>query len=1066
AIETVGGLVLVRQGTYHESLRMFPGVSVESTDGPAVTTIDATGKPCITAACVPSTVNLTCSAVVYGSGATTADRLAGFRITGGAGLFRDFGSAVPPNAVTGGGIFVFNSSPTITNNQIVGNVLSNAGTKNFWGGGIYLRGINAATPITPVITNNLIQNNVANPPAGQNANSPSFGLGGGVYVGNYSAPLFQGNTLSTNRAGDATRANQFGNGGGLTVYDIDPVQIPRITGNVLRGNIAGDFGGGIIFGQFYSGTMYFPTRADVENNVLESNEAGAFGGGIQTNTTLARLRSNTIADNRSVYGGGVTLGKSGSPTAQATLVNNLIVFNTATGASGGGGLAVYNATPIVRYNDLFGNLPDQVDGPPYIGQNGNISLDPLFVDYVLPGRDFHLTATSPVIDQGENAQAPITDFDGRPRVQDGNGDGQARIDLGAFEFGNTDTDGDGIPDDGDSSGSTTDRPCASGQTTGCDDNCRTVANPSQLDTDGDGQGNSCDGDDDNDGVGDGSDNCPLAANASQVNADGDALGDACDPCPNDAANDADGDGACGNVDNCASVPNPAQTDTDHDGLGDACDPDDDNDGRVDGSDNCPLVANASQANADGDAAGDACDTCTDTDADGFGNPGFSANTCTTDNCPTLANPSQLDTDGDGQGNACDGDDDNDGVVDVSDNCPLVANSLQADADADGVGDACDPCPSDTTNDADGDGRCSASDNCPTVANPGQQDGDADGVGDACDTCPSDATNDADGDLRCQNVDNCPTTFNAAQRDIDADGIGDLCDDCPTVSNPAQTDTDGDGAGDACDCRPGDPTARRPADVPGLAGLRSGPATIVLSWAPAAGAEAYSVSRGSLSTRGAGHYGSCLANGLSGTSFNDSAVPQLGDGFFYLVQAQSFDCGLGPLGYTSAEVERSNTDAGACQGQAVANAHATSESTVFGTRTGSFANTLTSDDSVEALKEVLTTSGSQTTRFSRLEHRWTFSVPAGSRVELHVEGFRTTSPDGDNFRFEYSTDGTNFTDSGLASLPFSDDDLDRVAILPPTLFGNVVIRVVDTDRTAGHRDLDTVSIDEIWIRSLP
>jgi hypothetical protein len=96
-------------------------------------------------------------------------------------------------------------------------------------------------------------------------------------------------------------------------------------------------------------------------------------------------------------------------------------------------------------------------------------------------------------------------------------------------------------------------------------------------------------------------------------------------------------------------------------------------------DNRPLVANAGQQNADGDATGDACDPCTDTDGDGFGNPGFAANSCAVDNCPTIANATQTDGDGDAFGNACD-------------NCPLVANPSQDDADNDNVGDACDTDP--------------------------------------------------------------------------------------------------------------------------------------------------------------------------------------------------------------------------------------------------------------------------------------------------------------------------------------------------------------------------------------
>jgi hypothetical protein len=164
--------------------------------------------------------------------------------------------------------------------------------------------------------------------------------------------------------------------------------------------------------------------------------------------------------------------------------------------------------------------------------------------------------------------------------------------------------------------------------------------------------------------------------------------------------DTDLDGIDNADDNCPNVANPDQADADHDHRGDACDPCTDTDGDGFGDpgfpantcpvDNCPTVSNPTQADADGDGIGDACDTCTDTDGDGFGNPGFSANTCALDNCPTVPNPDQLDTDGDGLGNACDPDDDNDGVPDVSDNCPLVYNPDQADFDRDGIGDACDP----------------------------------------------------------------------------------------------------------------------------------------------------------------------------------------------------------------------------------------------------------------------------------------------------------------------------------------------------------------------------------------
>lgn len=58
--------------------------------------------------------------------------------------------------------------------------------------------------------------------------------------------------------------------------------------------------------------------------------------------------------------------------------------------------------------------------------------------------------------------------------------------------GATDSDSDGIFDDGDGSGLVGDAPCA-GETVGCDDNCPSISNPSQIDDDVNGIGDCCDG---------------------------------------------------------------------------------------------------------------------------------------------------------------------------------------------------------------------------------------------------------------------------------------------------------------------------------------------------------------------------------------------------------------------------------------------------------------------------------------------------------------------------------------------------------------------------------------------
>ena len=88
----------------------------------------------------------------------------------------------------------------------------------------------------------------------------------------------------------------------------------------------------------------------------------------------------------------------------------------------------------------------------------------------------------------------------------------------------TDTDGDGIWDDGDESGQI-DNFCVDGGTSNCDDNCTDVDNADQTDTDRDGFGNACDDDDDDDGMPDVYE----------------ALYDGLDPLINDADEDLDHD---------------------------------------------------------------------------------------------------------------------------------------------------------------------------------------------------------------------------------------------------------------------------------------------------------------------------------------------------------------------------------------------------------------------------------------------------------------------------------------------------------------------------------------------
>jgi hypothetical protein len=130
--------------------------------------------------------------------------------------------------------------------------------------------------------------------------------------------------------------------------------------------------------------------------------------------------------------------------------------------------------------------------------------------------------------------------------------------------GVVDSDGDGIPDDGDDSGVVGDKPCADGETDDCDDNCKDSANPDQANSDG--------GTPEDDTRGDVCDNCPFDPNPGQEDGDRDGAGDACDNCPLDCTP------FLPPLDNCKNAPEvlvpgelPVQPDDDSDGVGNKCD---------------------------------------------------------------------------------------------------------------------------------------------------------------------------------------------------------------------------------------------------------------------------------------------------------------------------------------------------------------------------------------------------------------------------------------------------------------------------------------------------------------
>jgi len=168
--------------------------------------------------------------------------------------------------------------------------------------------------------------------------------------------------------------------------------------------------------------------------------------------------SNCIASN----GGGV----SGIANNHGYIRNSLLVGNLATGYGGGAYYAsVYNTTLVgnrcsggygggVWFGSLFNSIAwgnvnmngetDDTQGSDanyscaasLLSMNGCINVPPRFVDEA--NGNYRLRSDSPCVDKGNNTYAPeLPDMDGNARCRDGDGNGVAIADMGAYEYGST-----------------------------------------------------------------------------------------------------------------------------------------------------------------------------------------------------------------------------------------------------------------------------------------------------------------------------------------------------------------------------------------------------------------------------------------------------------------------------------------------------------------------------------------------------------------------------------------------------------------------------------------------------
>ncbi len=283
----------------------------------------------------------------------------------------------------------------------------------------------------------------------------------GVMSTRFGSALFQGCLFVSNGA--------FGSAAGLLLgSDLDTV-----TDCVFMDNVAGEQGGALALNEVEATIIncaFIDNQAEIgagvsidpgagfggtpvlHNCFFQRNRALQLGGGLylrRSNTTPSIVNCEFLENEAGVDGGALY----NDERAEPTLINCTFASNTAGGL--GGGIFNDDAEPFLSncilwansdptgFNEssqIFGGSPNVnfscIQGlTGGLGGDGNIGDDPAFVSLNLG--NLRLLPGSPCLDSGNNNAVPggvTEDLDGFDRFVDADGDGNFRVDMGAFEY--------------------------------------------------------------------------------------------------------------------------------------------------------------------------------------------------------------------------------------------------------------------------------------------------------------------------------------------------------------------------------------------------------------------------------------------------------------------------------------------------------------------------------------------------------------------------------------------------------------------------------------------------------